>query len=468
MVQCLSPPLLLSVALEARVSHTIAMEEPLLHEHASTGAQSAPQSHSPGGIRSLWSPSRRASATTTPPAERREDSFATSGRSGPVMCSFHFTRDGHVTSLHPNVALDFVRDGYGRATSGSSATGGGNQDGDHNDGSWTWVHLSRSHPEAAAWLSQVASVSDAARDGLLSDDSRPRCIQGVGGRSLLLRLRGLHRYTGDAETEVNDMWTITLLVQPDKVVSTAEVSLEAVRHARELLYEYPGAGVGGAHASGNGQSYTYRTPGAFVSQMCEFLMDDALQVVAALQDDLDAFEERRGEADEEQGGGTLTQLDPATALGSQDMAIAALAAHRRTAVKLRRWVGPQREALKELVLKGSAWLFTDNDEATRLRLRSAMDATSQLLESLDAIREHALVLKDELAALQQMRANYALYLLSVVSALFLPFSFVTGLFSMSIGGIPGREDDRAFYIVSSGCVGVLLLGVILFKRLRWL
>ena len=367
-----------------------------------------------------------------------------------------------MTSLHPQVALDFLRDGYGDVSSGGGLDGP-----EGEDSSWTWVHLSRSHPEAATWVSLVAGVSDAARDGLLSDDSRPACLPGVG-RSLLLRLRGLHRHSGDAEEEVNDLYTISLLVQPNKVLSTAEVSLEAVRHARELLYEYPGSGTRGSGPAQAGSQYCYRTPGAFVSQMCEFLMDDALQVVAALQDELDAFEER---GDEEQGGGAggiVGGYDPAAALGSQDLAIALLASHRRTAVKLRRWVGPQREALKDLVLKGSAWLFADQDEATRMRLRSAMDATSQLLESLDAIREHALVLKDELAALQQMRANYALYLLSVVSALFLPFSFVTGLFSMSVGGIPGQHDERAFYLVSSACVALLLLGCLLFKRLRWL
>ncbi len=37
--------------------------------------------------------------------------------------------------------------------------------------------------------------------------------------------------------EYNDLYAITLLIQPDKVLSSAEVSLEAVRHARELLYE---------------------------------------------------------------------------------------------------------------------------------------------------------------------------------------------------------------------------------------
>ena len=151
-----------------------------------------------------------------------------------------------------------------------------------------------------------------------------------------------------------------------------------------------------------------------------------------------------------------------------DGAIAALSEHRRLAVKLRRWVGPQREALKDLVLKGlQPWLFAD-DEAARHRLRVALETTSSLAESLDAIREHALVLKDELSALQQSRANHALYVLSMVSALFLPFSFVTGLLSMSIGGIPGQGDERAFYIVSAGCVALLLLGCVLFRRLRWL
>ena len=179
------------------------------------------------------------------------------------------------------MALDFLRDGYG-----------GLDGSDGEDASWTWVHLSRAHPEVESWVSQVAGVSDAARDGLLSDDSRPACLPGVG-RSLLLRLRGLHRHSGDAEEEVNDLYTISLLVQPNKVLSTAEVSLEAVRHARELLYEYPGSGHPGTGQQA-GSQYCYRTPGAFVSQMCEFLMDDALQVVAALQDELDAFEERGG------------------------------------------------------------------------------------------------------------------------------------------------------------------------------
>ena len=392
---------------------------------------------------------------------------------------------------------------------------------------WTWVHLRRDHPEAAAWLSEVIAADAASREALLSADPRPRCVTGMG-RSVLLRLRGLHRRyrpagerdapplaslpvdeeapplepedafdamalprpqegppaaggaspTGStsadddpavaagALTEYNDLYALTLLVQPTMVLTAAEVSLEAVRHARELL---SGAAAHQTRAPSSASMFGhgYRTPAAFVAQMVEFLIDDAAQVVAQLQDDLDAFEEGVP------GSGAAAAHPPgsappaASALGD-DGAIAALSEHRRLAVKLRRWVGPQREALKDLVLKGlQPWLFAD-DEAARHRLRVALETTSSLAESLDAIREHALVLKDELSALQQSRANHALYVLSMVSALFLPFSFVTGLLSMSIGGIPGQGDERAFYIVSAGCVALLLLGCVLFRRLRWL
>ena len=55
-----------------------------------------------------------------------------------------------------------------------------------------------------------------------------------------------------------------------------------------------------------------------------------------------------------------------------------------------------------------------------------------------------------------------------VSALFLPFSFITGLLSMSVGGIPGARDSRAFYVVSAACVALLMCMCGLFRRLRWL
>ena len=39
---------------------------------------------------------------------------------------------------------------------------------------------------------------------------------------------------------------------------------------------------------------------------------------------------------------------------------------------------------------------------------------------------------------------------------------------MSVGGIPGAKNERAFYVVTVACVVLLACMSLLFRRLRWL
>ncbi len=63
--------------------------------------------------------------------------------------------------------------------------------------------------------------------------------------------------------------------------------------------------------------------------------------------------------------------------------------------------------------------------------------------------------------------NARMYVLSVVAAIFLPISFVTGLFGMNVAGLPGVEDPTAFILVA-GSMGAIVVGILLyFKFKRW-
>jgi zinc transporter len=64
--------------------------------------------------------------------------------------------------------------------------------------------------------------------------------------------------------------------------------------------------------------------------------------------------------------------------------------------------------------------------------------------------------------------NKAMYVLSIVAAIFLPLGLIAGLLGINVGGIPGVESNLAFYNVS---MFLLLLGLVLvwiFKRIKWL
>ena len=61
-----------------------------------------------------------------------------------------------------------------------------------------------------------------------------------------------------------------------------------------------------------------------------------------------------------------------------------------------------------------------------------------------------------------------MYVLSVVAAIFLPISFVTGLFGMNVAGLPGLEYPEAFLFVASG-MAIFCVSIILYFRMkRWI
>ena len=63
--------------------------------------------------------------------------------------------------------------------------------------------------------------------------------------------------------------------------------------------------------------------------------------------------------------------------------------------------------------------------------------------------------------------NDRLYLLTLLSAIVLPLSFVTGLLGVNVGGVPARDTPWAFAAL---CVLLGLIAVgeyLLLRRLRW-
>ena len=63
--------------------------------------------------------------------------------------------------------------------------------------------------------------------------------------------------------------------------------------------------------------------------------------------------------------------------------------------------------------------------------------------------------------------NTRMYALSIVSLIFLPVTFVTGVFGMNIGGLPGLEDPTAFVIVGGSMLFISIAVIAVLKVKRW-
>jgi zinc transporter len=122
-------------------------------------------------------------------------------------------------------------------------------------------------------------------------------------------------------------------------------------------------------------------------------------------------------------------------------------------------------------LTAAAGLFRHIDHADRRALPEDLD---DLVESLsrraatlyaegDQLQQRARLLQDELMAKMSDQSNQFLYVLSVMTAVLLPTTVISGLFGMNTGGLPLLESPHGFWIVSFVALMISLL-VYLFVR----
>jgi zinc transporter len=136
---------------------------------------------------------------------------------------------------------------------------------------------------------------------------------------------------------------------------------------------------------------------------------------------------------------------------------------RRQIVALRRYLAPQRDALARLVTERSRLI----DDLVRMQLRELTDRMTRYIEDLDEARDRASVTHEELLNRLAELTNRRMYLLTMVAAIFMPLSFITGLLGINVGGIPGADNGHAFLMVIGLLVIVCAAQWLYFRWRKW-
>lgn len=290
-----------------------------------------------------------------------------------------------------------------------------------------WTHLKWEDPAGAKWLETSPKLSAEVIDALTAPETRPRCtmFRTKHGNGVVINLRGVNLHE-DAEPE--DMISIRIWLEQNRVVSAWRRPLFAVQ---DLI---AGMELGQAPLSA----------GDFVARLALRLADRAEPVVAELNETVDGMEEKI--LAEKLAEGVRTTL----------------ADVRRTAIILRRYLFPQRDALSTLAIEDLPWL----SEQDRSKLREATDRITRLAEELDAIRERAAVIQDQLVERRAAAMNKNMMVLAVVAAIFLPLGLLTGLLGINVGGIPGSDTSWAFWAVCGLLVITTLFQLWLYRCLK--
>ncbi|MFT6896399.1 MAG: zinc transporter [Paraglaciecola sp.] len=283
---------------------------------------------------------------------------------------------------------------------------------------FTWVHLQCDAIDARQTMASL-NLTGSVIESLEALDTRPKTVQIDDG--LLIYLRGINN---NPDADPQDMVSLRIWFTQDGIVSARRQGrkLLSVQDVREQLE----------------QGMRVENSGALVLELIKQVVVRIGEMVDILDEELVGFE----------------TADEITTRARQRLAVV-----RRQAAAIRRYLAPQRDALDALY-RANTLLSTEQV----FFVREQTDRMTRYVEDLDLARERALVLQDELRNRIAQKQGMVLYVLSLVTAIFLPLSFLTGIFGMNVGGLPGVDNPQAFNQLA---IGMLVLAVVMGALMIW-
>lgn len=290
---------------------------------------------------------------------------------------------------------------------------------------WYWIDLFGEYEALDEFIANNIELDIYTRQVLTAEDTRPRCISHE--QDLLVNLRGANLNPG---TEPEDMLSIRMLIRSNVIITIHRqkvLSIEKQINSIESKQKIPSSPIG-----------------LFIS-LCDYLSKYIAEIVEDVEECVDNLEEEILTATSRELMSTISES-------------------RRRAIMLKRHLSPQKETLYRLQFDAEALLT----KTQQFRLREINDRTTRLLEDLDATRDRAVIMMEEFLNRLSEQMNNRMYVLSVVAALFLPLSFVTGLLGINVGGIPGTNNPHGFAIVSAILLVFGILMILAFKKSKWI
>jgi magnesium transporter len=137
---------------------------------------------------------------------------------------------------------------------------------------------------------------------------------------------------------------------------------------------------------------------------------------------------------------------------------------RRQLAVLRRVAWPQREAVSQLVRERTPFV----SEPVTLYLRDTFDHVSQIVEMIDSAREMAVGLSELHLSTIGYRTNEVMKVLTLMSSVFIPLTFIAGIYGMNFENMPELHSPVGYFVVLAVMVATAIVMMLYFRRRGWL
>jgi magnesium transporter len=135
--------------------------------------------------------------------------------------------------------------------------------------------------------------------------------------------------------------------------------------------------------------------------------------------------------------------------------------NKKNLLALRKNIFPLREAIHRMLSQDSALITTE----TKTFLSDVYDHLIQIIESIELHREMNSGLRDAYLSSLSHKMNQIMQLLTIISTIFIPLTFVAGIYGMNFENMPELSWEYGYAFVWV-LMSIITLGMILFFRKR--
>ena len=147
---------------------------------------------------------------------------------------------------------------------------------------------------------------------------------------------------------------------------------------------------------------------------------------------------------------------------------------KRLLAHLRRFVWPEREVISTLLHDESGLVRRE----TKIYLRDCYDHTVQIMDLIESYRDVATANMDMYLSSVGMRTNEIMRVLTVVSSIFIPLTFLAGVWGMNFQGekdgqplpfnMPELKHPMGYPLCLALMLAIAIVQIIYFRRKKWL
>jgi len=284
-----------------------------------------------------------------------------------------------------------------------------------------WVHLDGNSKTVSKWLqSEVSYLDHLIISALTAEETRPRVMEFETG--LLIILRGINL---NKNSEPEDMVSVRVWVDAERIITIQRREMKSLFDLRDQVEE-----------------------GKIIKNSAEFIYNLLYQTLFVTSPFLYALGNKVDDLEEK----IMTTHD--VIFREEVLQI------RTKLTTFKRYLAPQREAIAKLRICQQSWI----SGWAKRHFQENLDQITMLIEEVEETRDRAQILHDEIFHGLSEKMNKSMYVLSLVTSVFIPLTFFTSIFSVNIGGLPGLENSSAFWLMTIAMFVMAGAQVLLFKK----